>query len=124
MFERICAATGERGMLHIRLLSRLHCAILRARSHVRITAITAFIQIIDAKQKRKPSSLRCSFLIVRRDTGNSVERPVSVYLKAQRRLLMRHMRMGISMDIIMVACCFILRSPLLNDPPEKVLERG
>ena len=27
---------------------------------------------IDAKQKRKPSSLRCSFLIVRRDTGNLI----------------------------------------------------
>ena len=34
--------------------------------------------------------------------------PVSVYLKAQRSMLMRHMHMGIIMDIIMIACCFII----------------
>ena len=33
--------------------------------------------------------------------------PVSVYLKAQRSMLMRHMHMGIIMDI-MIACCFII----------------
>jgi len=42
-----------------------------------------------------------------------IGKPVSVYRKAQRRLaqqrmLMRHMHMGIIMDI-MIACCFILR---------------
>jgi len=39
---------------------------------------------------------------------NSCWKPVSVYLKAQRSMLMRHMHMGIIMDI-MIACCFILR---------------
>jgi len=55
---------------HIRLLSRLHCAICRARSHDWITAITAFRGSLMRKKMGKLSSLRCSFPIVRRDTGN------------------------------------------------------
>ena len=39
-------------------------------------------------------------------------------------MLMRHMHMGIIMDIIMIAYCFILRSPFLNDPPEVVMKRA
>lgn len=39
-------------------------------------------------------------------------------------MLMRHMHMGIIMDIIMIAYCFILRSPFLNDPPEVVMQRA
>lgn len=101
-------SNGGTAMHHIRLLSRLHCAILRARSHVQITAITAFSRSL---MLNKRGSLHLS------DAASSlsavipevlVAGPVSVYLKAQRSLLMRHMRMGISMDIIMVACCFIL----------------
>ncbi len=43
---------------------------------------------------------------------------------AQQRMLMRHMHMGIIMDIIMIAFCFIVRSPFLIDPPEVVMQKG
>ena len=69
------------------------------------------------KEKRKLPSLRCSFLSFRH-APVSLSEPVSVYRSAQRRLaqqrmLMRHMHMGISMDIA-VRLCFIARSPFLR----------
>lgn len=73
---------------------------------ISVHAVHHFPQIIEVKQKRKLSSLRCSFLIVRRGTGNPFG-PASVYLKAHRSMLMRHMHMGIIMDIMVF--CFILR---------------
>jgi len=66
-----------------------------------------FPQIFEVKQKRKlisPMQLPHCPPWYR----NSCWKPVSVYLKAQRSMLMRHMHMGIIMDI-MIACCFILR---------------
>ena len=68
MFERICAATGDNVSGHIRLLSRLHCAMRRARSVYRIMRFTTFRRS-RRLNKRGSSSLRCSFLIVRRGTG-------------------------------------------------------
>ena len=92
-------------MGHIRLLSRLHCAVSWAWFILYTSLI--ILRMLNKKEAFiSPMQLpHCPPWYRKSDFD-----PASVYWSAQRRMvqqrmLMRHMHMGIIMDIII--CCFI-----------------